>query len=211
MGKRRSTSGHPDADTQAAAYAQRLEALQSPWWKRVLDVQRPYRWNLRRLQPGFVLDIGCGLGRNLAHLHGHGVGIDHNAEAVRIARARGLCVFEPDEFARSDYARPASFDSLLLAHVVEHMTPDDAEQLLRSHLGFLRPGGSVILITPQERGFNSDPTHVHFMDLDALESLVRRVGLEVRSRSSFPFPRLLGRVFVYNEFVMVARAPAVSG
>src|SRR4051794_27828148 len=76
--------------TEDAAYAYRLARLETVWWKRWLDVQRPYRWNLRRLEPGFTLDIGCGLGRNLSHLGGDGVGIDHNEESVATARARGL-------------------------------------------------------------------------------------------------------------------------
>ena len=48
-----------------------------------------YRWNLRRLDLGFTLEIGCGIGRNLEHLDGNGIGIDHNEEAVRIAHTGG--------------------------------------------------------------------------------------------------------------------------
>jgi hypothetical protein len=38
-------------------------------------------------------DVGCGLGRNLGHLDGNGVGVDHNAESVAIAQSRGLRAF----------------------------------------------------------------------------------------------------------------------
>ena len=191
--------------TEDSAYADRLERLETVWWKRALDVQRPYRWNLRRLAPGFMLDVGCGLGRNLGHLGGHGVGVDHNPESIAVARSRGLQAFTPDEFAQSEYASPGRFDSLLCAHVVEHMPADSVVELLRSYLGYVRRGGKVIVITPQERGFRSDPTHVEFVDFDALRALADRLDLAWESARSFPLPRVAGRVFTYNEFVVVAR------
>jgi 2-polyprenyl-3-methyl-5-hydroxy-6-metoxy-1,4-benzoquinol methylase len=193
--------------TDDSAYAARLERLEGIWWKRVLDVQRPYRWNLRRLDPGFTLDVGCGLGRNLTHLDGNGVGIDHNSDSVAVARRRGLKAFTPDEFERSEYAQPGTFDSLLCAHVVEHMPADVAVELLRPFVAYVRPGGKVILITPQERGFRSDPTHVEYFDFAALDRLVGALGLVRQSARSFPLPRAAGHVFTHNEFVVVARVP----
>ena len=194
----------PDA-TGGPQYAKRLAQLENAWWKRALGAQWPYRWNLRRLEPGFTLDVGCGLGRNLGHLDGNGVGIDHNPDLVAIARSRGLRAYTPGVFAASEYARPETFDSLLCSHVVEHMTVDSAVDLVRPYLAFVRPGGKVIFVTPQEGGFRSDPTHVEFYDFDALDNLLDRLGLVRLSAFSFPFPRVAGRVFTYNEFVVVAR------
>src|SRR5512139_906426 len=108
----------PGRATGGEAYAERLIRLQTAGWKRWLDVQAPFRWNLRRLDPGFTLDIGCGIGRNLQHLRGHGVGVDANEYCVRAARARGLTAFTPDEFRTSgEYNRQGRFDTILLAHV----------------------------------------------------------------------------------------------
>ncbi|HEX9094244.1 MAG TPA: class I SAM-dependent methyltransferase [Coriobacteriia bacterium] len=195
-----------DHATESAEYAERLVRLQTVWWKRILPVQAPYRWNLRRLDPGFTLDIGCGIGRNLAHIDGNGVGVDHNAEAVRLARARGFEALTPEEFWASDHARPAMFDSLLASHVAEHMTPEEFVELLRQYLPLLRANGRVILITPQEVGFRSDESHVTFVDLEALDRAGSAVGLRKSMSYSFPFPRPVGRVFVYNEFVWVGVA-----
>lgn len=190
--------------TDGDDYAGRLVGLQSAWWKRVLPVQAPYRWNLRRLRPGFALDLGCGLGRNLAHLGGRGVGVDHNAGLVAAARARGLTAFTPEQFRSSEFATPGRFDSLLAAHVVEHMPRTDATGLIGEYLPFVRPGGKVIVITPQERGFAADPTHVEFAGFDEVRAVCDVLRLEVTRAYSFPFPRRFGRIFVYNEFVTVA-------
>lgn len=191
--------------TDAPGYAARLQSLEQARWKRVLDVQAPYRWNIRRLGLGRTLDVGCGLGRNLAHLGGSGVGVDHNAASVAVARERGLEAYTVDEFLAGPLARPGTFDSLLAAHVVEHMSEADALGLLRIYLPMVRPGGTVVLITPQERGYATDATHVRFCGFSEVASLCTAVGLTVARQYSFPFPRLVGRVFPYNEFVSVAR------
>jgi SAM-dependent methyltransferase len=196
--------------TAGEDYTERLRRKGAPRWKRVLDVQRPYRWNLRRLAPGFTLDLGCGLGRNLVHLDGNGVGIDHNPTSVASCRAAGLEAYTPEEFSASGRAAPATFDTLLVSHVVEHLDPADAAALVRDHLAYVRPGGKVILITPQRRGYASDATHVTYVDGDGLHAMADALGLRVEQRFSFPFPwPAVGRVFTYNEFVVVARLPAV--
>ncbi len=69
----------------------------------------------------------------------------------------------------------------------------------------MKDGGRLVLITPQEAGFRSDATHVRFVDFDGLIDIVATTGSEVERAYSFPFPRVAGRVFTYNEFVMVAR------
>ena len=193
------------AATAGADYAGRLTRLELARWKQLLDVQRPYRWNVRRLNLGRVLDIGCGIGRNLAHLDGNGVGVDHNAESVTRARGRGLTAYTTAEFAQTEHARPGAFDSLLLAHLAEHVSLDVFHGIVRTYLPYLRPGGRVVFICPQERGYASDASHVRFVDFADLHGSCEALGLRVERTYSFPFPRLAGKVFPYNEFVVVAR------
>jgi SAM-dependent methyltransferase len=197
----------PSSDGADAEYANRLVAIQQVWWKRLIDVQAPYRWNLRYLKPGFTLDVGCGIGRNLKNLRGLGVGVEPNEHAVQVARSRGFVAYTPDDFYASEYAHPGIFDALLLSHVVEHMSAEVASSLVNNYREFVRPGGQVIFETPQEVGYRSDSTHVRFVDFEAIAELCRGIGAVVERRYSFPFPRPLGRIFVYNEFVVSARLP----
>lgn len=191
--------------TAGAEYTDRLQRLSGARWKQLLNVQAPYRWNIRRLNLGRTLDVGCGLGRNLAHLGGNGVGVDHNAESIAYARKIGLEAYTVEDFFASEYARPGAFDSLLVAHVVEHMPEDDAATILESYLPFVRDGGQVCFITPQEAGYATDETHVRFVDFEGLAALSNRLGLTVQKQFSFPLPRALGKAFRYNEFVQVSR------
>lgn len=191
--------------TEGADYARRLQATQEVPWKKLLRVQAPYQWNLRRQQLGRTLDVGCGLGRNLETLGAGAVGVDHNAEAVAVARGRGLVAFTPEELG--DRTEAASFDGMLLAHVIEHMDAADGVAILQEYLPYLRPGGKVFFVCPQERGYASDPTHVRFTTGEDLAELATSVGLVPDRPFSFPFPRATGKLFVYNEFCLLARVP----
>ncbi len=195
----------PLTSTEGSGYTNRLAALETSGLKALLPTQAPYRWNLRRLKLGRVLDVGCGLGRNLAHCSAESVGVDHNPTSVETARARGLTAYTPEEFAAVAHE---PFDSLLCAHVLEHLDPGTAGQLLETYLPFVRPGGAVVFITPQEAGYRSDPTHVRFVDFEGLRSSLEMSGGEFRRSFSFPFPRTVGRYFPYNEFVQLGTAPA---
>ena len=189
-------------------YAERLERLQSARWKTWLDVQAPYRRHVQRLHLGRTVDVGCGLGRNLAWLDEGSVGVDHNPYSVGVARSRGLDAWtDGDFFADPVLSAPASYDSLLAAHLVEHIPADEIVGILAPYVALLAPRGRAAFITPMERGYASDATHVRFSDTEVLVDLCEQLGLVVRKTYPFPFPRWTGRFFTYNEFVVLAQKP----
>ena len=193
------------ADTSGEWYAERLVNLRSQSWRRF--VPDPYRWNIRRSQLGRVLDIGCGVGRCLEFNGGVGVGVDHNPTSVAVCRRRGLEAYTPDEFEAID---PGLFDSMLLSHVLEHTDPDEGRALVARYLPLVRPGGTVLLITPQAAGQRSDPSHVRYLGREELRSELVGHGLvDVRTRS-FPFPPVVGRWFPHNENHAIGRLPGAA-
>lgn len=195
--------------TADARYAERLDTLGHKRWKQVLNVQYPYQRNIRRLQLGRALDVGCGNGRNLVSMPPGSVGVDHNPDLVQSARALGLTAYTTEEFfGDPKLSAPGSFDSLVAAHVIEHLQPAEAKEIIASYLPFVKPNGKVVWITPQERGYKTDYTHVHFSDFAFLRELAGDLGLHVVRQYSFPFPRWVGKVFPYNEFVQLARTPS---
>ena len=196
-------SDNTTPSTAGGDYTERLQTLESARWKQVLDVQRPYRWNMRRLTLGRTLEVGCGIGRVLSFLD-DGVGVDHNTQSIAVAREHGYTAWTTDEWPSCPDAVLASFDSLVLAHVIEHVDESTGDAIITDYLPYLKPSARLVLICPQERGYASDATHVRFLDLADLDATARRAGFIPTRSSSFPFPRSAGRAFVYNESVMVA-------
>lgn len=191
-----------DADTTGEWYTDRLQRIAGRGWKRL--VPDPYRWNLRRLQLGRTLDIGCGIGRCLAFIDGNGVGVDHNEKSVEVCRSRGFEAYTPAEFVDID---AGLFDSLLLSHVLEHTTIDEGRELLMSYLPYLKPGGRIVLIAPQWAGQKSDPTHVRFLDAEVLRRQIEELGGVGTKTRSFPFPKFVGGLFRYNESQAIGAIP----
>ncbi len=195
------------ADTNSDDYAERLVRLQQTWWKRLLPVQAPYEWNLRRQKLGRTLEIGCGIGRNLKTLGPNSVGVDHNSASVAVARGRGFTALTVEEWRTSTLRQPETFDGLLISHVLEHLNEAECTVLLDFYLPHLKPGGKVFLVCPQEKGYASDPTHIHFLFGNDMVYLTKNAGLQPQPWFSFPFPRWAGTVFTYNEFCLLATKP----
>ncbi|MGE9313939.1 class I SAM-dependent methyltransferase [Niabella sp. CJ426] len=202
MDKHKILKGNP---TDKENYTNSLITRQSKWWKKLLNVQYPYKKNINSLQPGFVLDIGCGVGRNLLHLGGNGIGIDHNPTSVKICTAQGLRAYTNTDFEQTPYNKPGTFDSILLAHVAEHMTQKNTLDLLAQYQHLLKSKGKIIVITPQEAGFKSDDTHVEFMDFEKVKKVFEGLRYRTLKQYSFPLPRFVGRFFKYNEFVSIGQ------
>lgn len=192
--------------TKTSWYAERLKQKERIWWKQLFDRQAPYRYKLQSLQLGFVLDVGCGLGRNLDNLFGQGVGVDHNADCIAEVRRRGFVAYTSSEFGNCEYALEQRFDSLLFSHVLEHLPEQDRAPLVQSYLPYLRrPSGRIVMITPQEVGHRSDPTHKSYMGPNDLLALAQTLGLTVLLNESYPLPRWVGKyLFAYNENIVVA-------
>ena len=200
---------HRESELRPHDLAQYTDVLSArrAWWKRLLNTQAPYRWNIRRVVEGRVLDVGCGVGRNLIHLDGHGVGVDSNEHSVEACRRSGLRVHGTADFPKSGDAIPGGYDTLLFAHVLEHMTPDESRSIVGDYLVYLRPGGRLVVLVPQEAGFRSDPTHVDPVGFNELQQIATDHGLEIEDISSFPLLRSAGKFFRYNETVALMRKP----
>lgn len=97
---------------------------------------------VRAAMHGRVLDVGVGTGFTTGHL-GDAVGIDLSAEMLGRARYRGNLV-------RADFVRPPFrdrvFDTVVLAGSFYYLA--DPEEGVRSASRLLRPGGSVVILSP---------------------------------------------------------------
>ncbi|MEU5213324.1 class I SAM-dependent methyltransferase [Streptomyces sp. NPDC020742] len=174
---------------------------------RLLPARTPYRRQLRRIGARRVLEIGCGDGATLAGCAPGSVGIDHDPESVAHCRSRGLTAYTADTFLAGPHARPGAFDALLCAHVLHHLDDEQVEGLLRAYVPYVRPGGGVVLITPQEAGHRAGPDPVRFTDFTLLRAFAASAGLAVRRTYSHPLPRPAGMLLRPNAFVLIGQVP----
>ncbi|MBA2311631.1 MAG: class I SAM-dependent methyltransferase [Actinobacteria bacterium] len=104
-----------------------------------------------------IVDLGCGEGwlpSILGHFGAtHGVDLS-DAALVEAAGRYPWVSFEHADILNWDHPR-ASFDIVVSQEVIEHI--DDQTKYLRIALSLLKPGGYLILTTPNARTFNSMP------------------------------------------------------
>jgi 2-polyprenyl-3-methyl-5-hydroxy-6-metoxy-1,4-benzoquinol methylase len=144
--------------------------------------------------PGRVLDVGCGSGVLLARMQALGwqaEGVELDPDGVKAARARGVPVRQgtlQQQAFTGNY-----FDAVHSAHVIEHVY--DPVSLLRECQRILKPGGTLVVLTPniESRGhkefgsawLNLDPPrHLVLFSSTTLRRAAEQAGLTVQHLDS---------------------------
>lgn len=155
---------------------------------------------LRKVPSGFpVVDVGCGRGEALALLRDQGIptrGIDSSARMVALCRERGLEAEEGDAFGYLAGLPEGSLAGVVSFHVIEHLPVGSLDRLVRLAYRALRPGGVLILETPNPlsmlvaaRSFWLDPTHVRPVHPESLKLMYELAGFDPVERLDLrPYP-----------------------
>jgi len=139
----------------------------------------------RGMTGGRLLEVGCAYGFFLDEAKGffdHRTGTDYSPAALEKARGRAdrLILGGTGEIPAGEL-----FDCIACIHVIEHIY--DPAAFLRRLAGHLRPGGWIVLATPDMGSFWRSvmrrrwpffkiPEHVTFLDRRTLPELLRRSG-----------------------------------
>lgn len=138
---------------------------------------------------GSILDVGCGHGAFLARMARKGwvvLGVDFDPDAV--ANARAVHGLDIRLGGVESIDGSSCFDVITASHVIEHV-PDPMQFLMHCRR-LLRPGGKLVLRTPNAQSFGhgiyadawrglEPPRHLCILTRNALQSLARRAGLGV--------------------------------
>jgi O-antigen chain-terminating methyltransferase len=153
----------------------------------VMRTLRGYLTYFKDAEP--VVDLGCGRGEflELAQLYGvPAYGVDTDAAAVEHCLSLGLKARTADVIEHLSGLPEASVGGVFSAQVVEHLPPELLWPLLEEVARVLRPGGHVVVETPNPATFAThvhsfwrDPTHLRPVPAPALWFAGNRVGLVV--------------------------------
>lgn len=145
---------------------------------------------LRGLQPGRILDVGCGLGWALSALPDEW---EKYGTELELRCGRGYTHLGPNLAELPGHY----FDAILCHHVIEHM--DDPIANVAEMNRILKPGGHLVIATPDfaspcavRFGDNyrmlHDKTHVSLFTNESMHRLLRDKGFTI-DRVAFPFPQ----------------------
>lgn len=196
---------------EEAGRKQKYSLFHSDYNSQEMESRR--QWHLRyarlfQAAPGDVLDIGCGSGiflELMRELKLPACGIDPDPDMVRVCRELGLEALHGDERLLQDF-QPQSLGGIHASHIIEHIDGDRAIALVENARQVLRPGGLLVIRTPNWRnaavrheGFWLDITHVRPYPLPLLQQVLEDAGFEI-AQAGF-------EEFGWNDTYLVARQP----
>jgi len=136
---------------------------------------------------GPVADLGSGRGFFLEALRERGiegVGVDISDEAMVHAGRLGVECVQGDVLG---FLRGASgLRGIFASHIIEHLPPDAAEEMIALSANALDPGGRLVVVTPNMKDYRTltqtfwlDTTHVRPYPGDLIAAMASRHGLAV--------------------------------
>lgn len=139
---------------------------------------------------GAVLDLACGDGEGselLARRIPSVVGVDLDADLIRSAKQkfpRQNLIFKTGDALKTDFP-DANFDGIVSSHTLEHFGAEDQLLLLRELQRITKPGGIIIISTPDRTvwrlqgiaGMQKD--HIRELTRREAEALFRETGLRL--------------------------------
>ncbi len=209
------------AEELSADFYRALEARFRGTEEEIARRLRRYLPAVREMEaPSPALDIGCGRGEWLRLLSKEGVeakGIDLNPLFVEKLRDEGLEVYRSEALMHLRSLPDDSLGLLTGFHIAEHLEFPVLMALLREARRVLRPGGMLLLETPNPRNlgvgacdFYTDPTHRRPLPPHLLRFLLEYAGFrEVRIEPAQDFEPMIVEDPVLQSFVddWVAQSP----
>ena len=154
-----------------------------------INLKHKYRLATSGMQPGKLLDIGCGVGDFLHTAETHGwecIGVEPSEDAKAIAqkRMKGMIITSEELESFSDGA----FDVITMWHVLEHV--DDIKWQVAQLQRLVKPSGRVVIAVPNYKSYDGQyykehwaaydvPRHLNHFNRITLSKIFKTSGLEL--------------------------------
>ena len=154
-----------------------------------INLKHKYRLATNGMQPGKLLDIGCGVGDFLHTAEMHGwecIGVEPSEDAKTIAqkRMKGKIIVSEELEGFPDGA----FDVITMWHVLEHV--DDLKWQVAQLQRLVKPSGRVVIAVPNYKSYDGQfykehwaaydvPRHLNHFNRITLSKIFKTSGLEL--------------------------------
>ena len=124
---------------------------------------------------------------------------------IRRCREKGLNV------QLDNIVDPASvsgrIQNIVCDNVLEHLSIEELHQFFLTVVRVLECGGVLLVVTPNHRGYLSDPTHKTEVNINYIESNIGRYGLILSKWYRYPIKcAWLAEAFIYNMNIFIIKA-----
>lgn len=205
-------------DVVPEPWVRRLGRLFS-WFGPLREMGSRGTMGLSREVGSTLLDFGCGDGAYLRHMRSLGwnvAGVEQDPRAAEVARGIVGEGAIHGSIADAKAAMPEGYDVVTFSHVIEHLL--DPVDALKACATCLRPGGKLVITTPntESRGhahFHRNwlhldpPRHITLYNATTLTDLARRAGFRV-ARVETPAS---SAHFVYQASALLERRGSLPG
>jgi SAM-dependent methyltransferase len=128
--------------------------------------QKMQQMFLYDLKPGKLLDVGCGDGKFLNLMRGLGWavdGVDFDSKAIINAKEKYGLNLHCGALEGVNFPKE-SFDAVTMSHVIEHLP--DPLLLLQEVRRILKPGGRLVVTTPNSDGYGHQKFAAYWFGID---------------------------------------------
>jgi 2-polyprenyl-3-methyl-5-hydroxy-6-metoxy-1,4-benzoquinol methylase len=155
---------------------------------------------------GALLDLGCGMGEFLSFCSKRKrsiTGIDSNQYLIDHCKTLGYEAYH-DDICQLESLQQKQFSGVLCDNVLEHLTVNQINTFFKKIKEILLPGSLLVVILPDKKGFQKDPTHKTFLNPDLMLSLLRINCMNIKCIYFHPInTKWIGKYFYLNMQVFV--------
>jgi trans-aconitate methyltransferase len=162
---------------------------------------------LKQFSSEEINDLGFGTGAFLRYLMSKNrafSGIDSNPFLVQLNKEHGFKVEEDDVTKLVTITNPMK--NAICDNVLEHLDMDQINSFFKVCKAKFSKKGTLVVIVPDEKGYQRDPTHKTFVTTEIVESMCDKYGANLLSYFCHPFNwRPIGRFLYLNMQVFVIK------
>jgi SAM-dependent methyltransferase len=154
-----------------------------------------------------IVDLGCGSGEFLKYLRlmkRDSFGVDSNKFFVEELRKMGLSVMHDNITTCKNI--PSGIQNALCDNVLEHLSNTEINNFFIALKKKMSKGGKLVIIVPDKKGFQHDPTHKTYIEKKFIENICSKHSILYETSFNHPLNLpFVGQFFYLNMQVFILR------